>query len=120
MAKLRSSLGVNPSVKRDNFLGLQRPNSFTLAASGLVSSGAFTASTSLLSRTDELYVYDNALVKQNKSASAIYFYWNNGWRKVGAGSALFDNTTVFTPGTGFIIRKKAGSTSPFWLNIPNY
>jgi uncharacterized protein (TIGR02597 family) len=119
-SSLRSPLGVNPSSKRDNFLGLQRPTAFTLAASGLVSSGAFAASPSAGSRTDELYVYDNSLVKLNKSASAVYFYWNNGWRKVGAGAALFDNTIVFTPGTGFIIRKNAGSTAPLWLNIPNY
>lgn len=119
-ARLRSPLGVNPASKRDNFLGLQRPVPFTLAASGLVSSGAFAASPTIGNRTDELYVYDNTLVKQNKSASAIYFYWNNGWRKVGGGTALFDNATIFTPGTGFVIRKNAGSVSPVWTNTPNY
>ena len=119
-SRLRSALGVNPASKRDNFLGLQRPTPYTLAASGLVSSGAFAASPTPGNRTDELFVYDNALVKLNKSASATYFYWNNAWRKVGSGTANFDNAMVFTPGTGFIIRKNASSTPPFWLNSPNY
>lgn len=117
---LRTPLGVTPTSKRDNFLGLQRPTSFTLAGSGLVTSGAFAASLTAGNRTDELLVYDNTLVRQNKSASAIYYYWNNGWRKVGSGAALFDNTVIFTPGKGFIIRKNAGSASPTWLNLPNY
>jgi uncharacterized protein (TIGR02597 family) len=119
-SRLRSALGVNPTSKRDNFLGLQRPTSFTLAGSGLIASGVFAASPTPSNRTDELYVYDNSVIRQNKSASAVYFYWNNGWRKVGAGTALFDNTVIFTPGTGFIIRKNTGSVAPFWLNTPNY
>ncbi|HEX2749361.1 MAG TPA: TIGR02597 family protein [Verrucomicrobiales bacterium] len=119
-ARLQTPLGVNPSSKRDNFLGLQRPTAFTLAASGLASSGAFAASPSILNRTDELYIYDNALARLNKSPSAIYFYWNNGWRKVGGGTALFDSALLFTPGTGFMIRKSAGSIPPSWLNLPNY
>jgi uncharacterized protein (TIGR02597 family) len=118
--KLRSPLGVNPASKRDNFLALQRPTGFTLATSGLVTSGAFAASPSLLVHTDELFTYDNAVVKKNKSASATYFYQGGGWRKVGSGSTLFDNALLFTPGTGFIIRKAAGSTSPVWVNLPNY
>lgn len=118
--RLRSPLVVNPSSKRDNFLGLQRPTACTLAASGLISSGAFAASATAGARTDELHVFDNALVRKDKSPSAIYFYWNNGWRKVGAGTASFDNTVVFTPGNGFVIRKNSSAVSPFWLNLPNY
>ncbi|HEX2749304.1 MAG TPA: TIGR02597 family protein, partial [Verrucomicrobiales bacterium] len=64
--------------------------------------------------------YDNTLARLNKSPSAIYFYWNGGWRKVGGGTALFDSALLFTPGNGFMIRKSAGFVSPTWLNIPNY
>ncbi len=119
-SKLRTVLGVNPASKRDNFLGLQRPTTFTLGSSGLVSSGAFAVSPSLLSHTDELYVYDNTVAKKNKSASATYFYWSGGWRKVGSGSTLFDTSPLLTPGSAFIIRKATGSTAPSWINIPNY
>ncbi len=118
--KLTSVLGVNAAGKRDNFLGLQRPVNVTLAASGLVASGAFAASPTPGSRTDELLIFDNALVRKNKSASAIYYWWNGAWRKVGAGTASFDAAAVFTPGTGFIIRKNLSTTAPAWTNQPNY
>jgi uncharacterized protein (TIGR02597 family) len=118
--KLRSPLGVNPGSKRDNYLALQRPTSFTLASSGLITSGAVAPSPSLLVQTDVLYFYDNTVARKNKSASATYFYSGGGWRKVGSGSTSFDNASIFTPGTGFIIRKAAGSTSPVWVNLPNY
>lgn len=117
---LRLPIGVNPAAKRDNAFGLQRPTSVTLADSGLIASGAFTASPTPGNRTDELFVYDNGLVQKNKSPSATYYYWNGAWRKVGAGSAIFDTTPVFTPGTGFLIRKKAVASAPEWTNAPNY
>ena len=118
--KLVTWLGVNAAGKRDNYLGLQRPIATTLAASGLVSSGAFAASPTPGNRTDELLVFDNAAAQQNKAASAIYYYWNSAWRKVGAGAANFDNTPVFAPGSGFIIRKNTAATAPAWTNAANY
>lgn len=113
-------LGVNASRKRDNYLGLQRPASVSLADAGLISSGAFAASPTPGSRTDELYVYDNTVARKNRSAAAIYYFWNNAWRKVGAGNAVFDTATVFQPGTGFVIRKSLSATAPIWTNAPNY
>ena len=118
--KLVNWLGVNATGKRDNYVGLQRPIVTTLAASGLVSSGAFSASPSPGNRTDELLVFDNAVARQNKAASAIYYYWSGAWRKVGAGTTSFDNTPVFTPGAGFIIRKNTAATAPTWINSANY
>jgi len=119
-SQLRIPIGVSPATKRDNFLALQRPTPCTLAGLGLTASGAFASSPSTLVRTDELLVYDNTLVRQNKAPSAVYFYWNNGWRKVGGGTALYDNAIVFPPGTGFIVRKATGTAAPFWMNSPNY
>jgi uncharacterized protein (TIGR02597 family) len=118
--KLIAWLGVNAAGKRDNYVGLQRPIGTTLAGSGLVSSGAFAASPSPGNRTDELLVFDNAVARQNKAASAIYYYWNGAWRKVGAGTANFDTTAVFTPGVGFIIRKNSATSAPAWTNAANY
>jgi uncharacterized protein (TIGR02597 family) len=119
-SSLRSPIGINPAAKRDNHLALQRPAETTLGASGLISSGAFAASPSPGVRTDELLVFDNALARKNKSASAIYYYWNSAWRKVGGGTASFDNAAVFTPGSGLILRKNTAGVSPTWINIPNY
>lgn len=118
--KLRVPIVAKAAAKHDNFLGLQRPNNVTLAASELITSGAFQASPSVGVHTDELLVFNNATVQKNKSAAAIYFYWNNAWRKTGAGAATFDATQIFTPGTGFIIRKNAGASSPIWTNAPGY
>lgn len=118
--KLITWLGVNAGGQRDNYLSLLRPVTMTLNSSNLFQSGAFSASPNPANRTDELLVFDNTLVQQNKAASAVYYYWNGAWRKVGAGAANFDTTPVFTPGSGFVIRKIASTNSPAWTNIPTY
>jgi len=118
--KLVTWLGVNTAGKRDNYLGLQRPIATTLAASGLVASGAFAPSPTPGNRTDELFVFDNTVARKNKAPATIYYYWNNAWRKVGAGAASFDSTAVFQPGLGFIIRKNTAATAPAWNNLANY
>jgi len=51
--QLSTVLGVNATGKRDNFVGLQRPTTVTLAGSGLVSSGAFASSRRRGNRTDD-------------------------------------------------------------------
>ncbi len=91
----------------------------TLNESGLVQSGAFLASPSLGTHTDELLVFDNAQVAQNKAVSATYFYLNGTWRRVGL-AGDFGNEPVFTPGTGVIIRKQTNSVSSLWVNTPNF
>jgi uncharacterized protein (TIGR02597 family) len=91
----------------------------------LITSGAFTASNPSGPRTgDELLVFDNTAAVINKSASAIYFYRNGAWRKVGAANATddFGSTIVFGPTGGVIIRKAttvAGSSTN-WSNTPTY
>jgi len=118
--KLRTWLGVNAAAQRDNYLALQRPSATTLAASGLVESGAFAASPTPGNRTDELLVFDNTVARRNRAPSATYYYWDNAWRKIGAGSASFDGATILQPGVGFIIRKGPAATAPTWTNSPNY
>lgn len=106
--------------KQDSYFGITRPIAVSLDDSGLISSGAFAPSPLPGSRTDELFTFDNLTVAKNKSSSAVYFYWNNAWRRVGAGSAVFGATQVFMPGTGIIIRKGTNSASPIWTNAPTY
>ena len=106
--------------KQDSYFGLVRPIAVSLDDSGLVSSGAFSSSPLPGTRTDELFTFDNTLVAKNKSASAVYYYWNNGWRRVGAGSTAVGGTQVFVPGSGVIIRKGTNNASPIWTNAPTY
>src|SRR6478672_5238902 len=96
-----------------------RPQSISLTDSQLVSSGAFSASPLAGSRTDELLTFDNSAAAKNKSASAIYYFWNGGWRQVGAGSTDVSSSNVFVPGLGFIIRKNTNSSSAIWTNTPH-
>ena len=119
-AKISIPLRAQLSVGQDNFIGLARPNFLTLNESGLISSGAFMASPIPGNRTDELLTFDNAVIEKNKSASAVYYYWNNAWRSVGAGSTDVGNTPVFVPGNGVIIRKATNNTAPIWSNNANW
>jgi uncharacterized protein (TIGR02597 family) len=106
--------------KQDSFFGLARPVTVTLDDSGLISSGAFAPSPLPGSRTDELLTFDNTSVAKNKSSSAVYYYWNSAWRRVGAGTTIVGSTPVFVPGSGVIIRKGTNIAAPIWTNAPNY
>lgn len=102
-AVLNTQGGAAP---QDNAVALSFPTTVTLDGSNLQGSGAFRASTSPLLHTDELYVFDNTATGINKAAAAVYYYYNSGWRKVGAPVTTdFGTTAVFAPGTGVMIRK---------------
>jgi uncharacterized protein (TIGR02597 family) len=102
---------LQSGVAQDNHLAYAVPVPLTLAQLNLVQSGAFEGSASHGARRDELYVFDNAAIGQNKSPSAVYYYFtgaNPGWRRVGGGvSTVRDDDIVLQPGQGFIIRKAA-------------
>jgi uncharacterized protein (TIGR02597 family) len=118
-AKLAAPLFAIPSGKQDNYLALARPAAVTLDESGLIESGAFSPSPSAFIRTDELFVFDNTTTNKNKTAAATYYYQGNAWRKFGDLVGTWDDEPVFAPGTGFVIRKAAG-TSTNWINSPTY
>ncbi|MGC4071336.1 MAG: TIGR02597 family protein [Nibricoccus sp.] len=123
--KTTTPLITNVGSKQDNSVALTRPIPVSLNDSGLISSGAFVASNPTGPRTgDELLVVDNTTTGINKSVSAVYFYRNGAWRKVGAADANsdFGATIVFGPGSGVIIRKAATATgaSANWTNSPTY
>ncbi len=118
-SKIAVPLAIWASGQQDNFVALPRPTPISLDDSGLISSGAFSASSSPLIHTDELLVFDAALAAKNKSASKTYYYFSGAWREQSAGLANLGGVQVFTPGTAVIIRKAAGAVSPpLWINSP--
>ena len=109
-----SLLMTSYTTKQDNHVGLPFTGDTTLAGSGLVESGAFAASTSTGSRTDELYVYTGNETGMGTSPSATYYFYNGAWRKVGVSAAVsYDNEPVFRAGCAAILRKgKVAANAP--------
>lgn len=111
------------SSKQDNAVALLRPLPVRLSDAGLISSNAFTPSTSPALRKDELLVFDNTVVGKNKAASAVYYYYNNAWRRVGQpATADYGADLVFGPDTGVLIRKASSGTGQAanWSHSPSY
>jgi len=121
-SRLTVPLAAENFTKQDNFVALTRPATNTLNESGLIQSGAFLGSPTTFSRTDELLVFNNEVAAKNKAPTARYFYLSpsNTWCQVGSGTTDMGNQPVFTPGTGFIIRKQTNAVSSLWSNLPNY
>lgn len=122
MKKAMLPLVTGTSLKQDNFASVMRPVDVKLNDTGLISSGAFKVSSSPFSRADELLVFDNSVAGKNKSASAVYYYYNNAWRKSGQSTSLDFGTDVLSASSGFVIRKAtttSGSTQ-FWQNDKTY
>ena len=111
---------LQSNTAQDNWVSIEMPVAITLAQSNLVASGAFTSATTVAGTGgDQLFVFDDTTAGQNKSASAIYYYYPGngsnfaaGWRKVGGGfNNLFDTTAIFQPGSGYVIRKLGAATA---------
>ena len=115
-SSLALHLRASPTTPQDNFIGLTRPFSVSLDNSGLVSSGAFSASPLPGNRADELLQFDNSALTKNKSAAAVYYFWSGAWRQVGAGSSNVGGVQAFAPGTGLIIRKGTNASGSIWTN----
>ncbi|MBS0630911.1 MAG: TIGR02597 family protein [Verrucomicrobia bacterium] len=118
---------LRAATTQDNLVALPVPVPITLAASRLRESGAFAASASRLSPTDQLLLYDNATAAQNKAPSATYFYFAGngtyaaGWYRFGDMSQSAANL-ILRPGEGWIIRKYATTTPEArdWSALPSY
>jgi uncharacterized protein (TIGR02597 family) len=122
MKKLTNPLATSGTSKQDNFVSLLRPVDVKLNDLGLITSGAFTATTQLFNRKDELFTFNNSQTGINKGIAATYFYYSGAWRKVGQDiSEDFGNDTI-PLGGGFIIRKAvvAGGATAFWVNDKAY
>jgi uncharacterized protein (TIGR02597 family) len=118
---------LSPNTQQDIVLGVAVPSNVTLAQSNLTA--VFTPSTSFGAalRKDQLFVYNNAASGQNKAFTTIYYYYDGtggtaGWRLSGDTSDIQDNTTVFQPGNGYMIRKTATAlpTTVIWTFVPPY
>ena len=128
MNRLTEQLDTLASNSQDNAVAVLRPTAVTLNDLGLISSGAFVASTGTTTRTikDELLTYDNTQIGFNKAPSGVYIYYNGAWRAItvnGVDTSTDYGSTVNIPyGTGLTIRKVAatnGATS-LWQNTRNY
>jgi len=114
------------SGPQDNAVGICRPVDTSLNNLGLISSGAFTPSTSPVVRKDQIFLVSNTSVGLYKSANATYFYYmgtsGTGWRLVGDLITNDHGNDLIPAGTGFTIRKVASSNgaSAFWQNPPTY
>jgi uncharacterized protein (TIGR02597 family) len=114
------------SGPQDNAVGICRPVDTSLNNLGLISSGAFTPSTSPVVRNDQIFLVSNTSAGLYKSATATYFYYmgtsGTGWRLVGDLITNDHGSDVIPAGTGFTIRKVAtsGGATAFWQNPPTY
>lgn len=112
-------LDTTAGAPNDNFVSMSRPVDVTLNDLGLISSGAFTPSTSVLGlgRKDQLLVFNNASIGINKASSATFFYYSGTWRNT-ASAGVDAGTTTIPAGAGIIIRKSSGTSasSTFWKN----
>jgi uncharacterized protein (TIGR02597 family) len=122
LGKMGINLVTQNSVKQDNVVSIPRPVDVTLNQLALGGTAAFMTTTSTLAKNDELLVFDNALAKKNRSASAIYFYYSGAWRKTGAPITTDFGTDTIKAGAGFIVRKAkvAGGPTVFWNNLAPY
>jgi uncharacterized protein (TIGR02597 family) len=108
------------SSSNDNYVSISRPMDVALNDLGLISSGAFVASSNTLgvNRRDQLLVFSNNSTGLNKAASSTYYYvTNSGWRSTSTG-ATDVGTSVIPAGSGLVIRKyqNADTTTQFWSN----
>ncbi len=124
MNRITTPLDTQTASAQDNAVSLPRPVSVALNDLGLVSSGAFTASTGTLSfnRKDTLLTYDNTQTGINKASAASYYYYGNAWRLSGADPSVDYGATLIPYGVGLTIRKAAstGGATNFWQNTRTY
>lgn len=118
--RLTVALNSQGNSQQDNLVSLTRPVAVALKDSNLVSSGAFTPSTSPLILKDQLSVFDNNAAGINKLPVATYYYYNAAWRQFGRPVAEDHGSDVLVSGSGFLIRKSAAANTSFWINAPTY
>jgi uncharacterized protein (TIGR02597 family) len=122
MSKLTVPLTTLSTGPQDNATSVIRPLDVSLNNCGLnPAAGSFTATTSTRSFKDQLFLYSNSQVAFNKSASATYYYMNNGWRLFGDAVTTDHGNDLILAGSALTIRKATGSgQTAFWTNTPTY
>ncbi|MGA2053655.1 MAG: TIGR02597 family protein [Opitutales bacterium] len=113
-------------TRQDNAVALPVPEDVTLLNSNLYP--AVISGSATLSPMDSLLVFSPGVIKQNKSATAVYFYYTGsanggpGWRKTGDATTIRNNDLVLAAGQGFIIRRgpRLEPVTAIWLYLPTY
>lgn len=113
-AKFGIDIVSRAAGEQDNLVYNQFPTSVTLATSGLVESGAISASSDVFSPTDLLVVYSSDSTGFNPAGSAIYLYHDGsqgpaGWYDSSDVNAGLKNDVEIPAGASFVVRKAAGS-----------
>jgi uncharacterized protein (TIGR02597 family) len=124
--KLATPLGTLVTGYQDNAVSMVRPIGVTLNQTGLgPSDGSFVGTTQANKLKDQLMLFNNAQVRHNKRASAIYYYFTGtggpAWRIVNGGTTDHGND-IIPPGSAILLRKfktRTGATV-FWTNPPTY
>ena len=113
--RISTVLEAFPTAAQDNLVAVGYPIDVTLRQTGIGGSAAFATTTSALSPKDEILVYNTAQTGINRAPSAVYIYFNNGWRKLGTGLDVdFSDSVTLPAGAGFIVRKVAAATAAVW------
>jgi uncharacterized protein (TIGR02597 family) len=123
LGNLAIPLLTKASGPQDNAIALTRPVDVKFSELNL--GGAFmdSASTSPLTRRDQLFVFDNTVPGLNKPVSRIYYRVGGAWLKVVAGgNPVAADSDVIRAGDAFLIRKYQSGTgaSVVWTNTPTY
>jgi uncharacterized protein (TIGR02597 family) len=124
MNSLNIDVIASQVAQQDNAIYNQFPAGVTLETSGLAQSGAVGASPDVFSPTDLLLVFSSSSSGINPSPSSIYLYHDGsqgpaGWYDSGDINAGLKNNVELPPGSAFIVRKAAGSSSASWNpNVP--
>jgi len=113
-------------TRQDNAVAMPVPEDITLSTANLYPD--VIAGSATLAPMDTLLVFDPKVIKQNKPATAVYFYYTGslyggpGWRKTGNATTIYNNAPVIAAGQGFIIRRGARSSAGtvFWPYLPSY
>jgi uncharacterized protein (TIGR02597 family) len=127
LVRIPLNASAPPAVGQDNWLGIYRPSSATLASTGLSNAIVPSVSSLAAGRRDILEIFDNTSKALNKAPSQQFYYFNNGWRRSAPSAPAtvdFSQTNVFLTAAGFIVRKStngiAGPTTTMWSEPPNY
>jgi len=115
--------GPSSTTPQDNFVSITRPLPVTLNDLNLISSNAFTPSTSIRNVQDQLFLYNDAVATFNKTPSpnSDYIYLGGIWQHLGGTLGVDAGGDTIPSGAAILIRKAGSNGSTvFWTNPPTY
>ena len=120
---VRMTVRVANGEEQDTVVAPPRPVAQSLAE--LDFGAVFEESPDLTStnRRDELHVYDNTVIAQNKGPAEIYFRYSGAWVRDQDPSFPNSNSVVIDPVDDSLLIRKAAATNNaplFWSNAPLY